>query len=149
MVLKGVSNYLCKRKLRALLAAEKRGVDVRLVAPAHSDIPFMPWVGATFADALLSRGVRVFAYLPRMLHAKTMLIDDHALVGSHNLNSRSFLHDLEAEVVLTHADSIAALEAVYLADCAQSRELHPPAMAGLPWWQRMVGRAMLLAKRVI
>lgn len=135
--------------LRALLAAAKRGVDVRLVAPARSDIPFMPWVGATFADALLSRGVRVFAYLPRMLHAKTMLIDDQALVGSHNLNSRSFMHDLEAEVVLTHPTSIAALEAAYLADCAQAHELHPPAMAGLPWWQRAIGRSMLLAKRFI
>jgi cardiolipin synthase A/B len=135
--------------LRALLAAAKRGVDVRLVAPANSDIPFMPWVGATFADALLLRGVRVFAYLPRMLHAKTMLIDGYALVGSHNLNARSFMHDLEAEVVLTHPASIATLESAYAADCAQSRELHPPAMAGLPWWQRAVGRTMLLAKRFI
>lgn len=135
--------------LRALQAAARRGVDVRLLAPERSDIPFMPWVGATFADALLARGVRVLAYQPRMLHAKTMLIDDHALVGSHNLNSRSFLHDLEAEVVLTHPASIAALEAAYLADCSEARELHPPAMAGLPWWQRAIGRWALLAKRFI
>lgn len=135
--------------LVALEAAARRGVDVRILAPARADVPFMPWVGATFADALLRRGVRVLAYLPRMLHAKTMLIDDRALVGSHNLNSRSFMHDLEAEVVLSHPASIAALEAAWSADCAEARELHPPAMAGLPWWQRAVGRAMLLAKRFI
>lgn len=135
--------------LRALQNAARRGVDVRLLAPAHSDIPFMPWVGATFADALMARGVRVFAYLPRMLHAKTMLIDGQALVGSHNLNARSFMHDLEAEVVLSHPASIATLESTFAADCAQARELRPPAMAGLPWWQRTVGRWMLLAKRFI
>lgn len=135
--------------LRALQAAARRGVDVRILAPARSDVPFMPWVGATFADALLRRGVRVFAYLPRMLHAKTMLIDDRAQVGSHNLNSRSFMHDLEAEVVLAHPASIATLEAAWHADCTEARELHPPAMAGLPWWQRAVGRTMLLAKRFI
>jgi cardiolipin synthase len=133
--------------LRALQAAARRGVDVRLLAPARSDVPFMPWLGAIFADALSARGVRVLAYLPRMLHAKTMLIDGTALVGSHNLNSRSFLHDLEAEVVLTAPASIAALEQAFLADCGQARELSGQAGGLLPWWQRWIGRALLLAKR--
>jgi cardiolipin synthase len=133
--------------LRALQAAVRRGVDVRLLAPARSDVPFMPWVGAIYADALRSRGVRVFAYLPRMLHAKTMLIDGTALVGSHNLNSRSFLHDLEAEVVLTAPASLATLEQAFAADCAESRELVGAAGGQLPWWQRWIGRIMLLAKR--
>ena len=133
--------------LRALNAAVRRGVDVRLLAPARSDVPFMPWIGAIYADALRSRGVRVFAYLPRMLHAKTMLIDDTALVGSHNLNSRSFLHDLEAEVVLRAPASITALEQAYVADCAESLELTSPASGQLPWWQRWIGRVLVLAKR--
>ena len=133
--------------LRALNAAVRRGVDVRLLAPAHSDVPFMPWIGAIYADALRQRGVRVFAYLPRMLHAKTMLIDGTALVGSHNLNSRSFLHDLEAEVVLTAPASIAALEQAFAADCAEAHELTGLASDQLPWWQRWIGQALLLAKR--
>jgi len=133
--------------LRALASAARRGVDVRLLAPARADVPFMPWVGAIFAEALRSRGVRVFAYLPRMLHAKTMLIDDRALVGSHNLNSRSFLHDLEAEVVLAHPASITALETAFTADCAEAHELETPARALLPWWQRLIGQTMLLMKR--
>jgi len=135
--------------MRALHAASARGVDVRLLAPARSDVAFMPWVGAIFADALQARGARVFAYLPSMLHAKTMLIDDTALVGSHNLNSRSFLHDLEVEVVLTTPGSVAALEQAFATDCAAAQELLPPATAHLPWWQRLLGRAMLLAKRWI
>jgi cardiolipin synthase len=135
--------------MRALHAASTRGVDVRLLAPARSDVAFMPWVGAIFADALQARGARVFAFLPRMLHAKTMLIDDTALVGSHNLNSRSFLHDLEVEVVLTSPASVAALEQAFVSDCAAASELLPPATAHLPWWQRLLGRAMLLAKRWI
>lgn len=133
--------------LRALNAAVRRGVDVRLLAPARADVPFMPWIGAIYADALHRRGVRVFAYLPRMLHAKTMLIDDTALVGSHNLNSRSFLHDLEAEVVLRAPASITALEQAYEADCREARELLDPTSGLLPWWQRGIGQTLLLAKR--
>lgn len=131
--------------LRALAAAARRGVDVRLLAPARADIPFMPWVAAILTEALRARGVRVLAYAPRMLHAKTMLLDGTALVGSHNLNSRSFLHDLEVEVVLDDAAAIAALERAFLADCAEAGE--PEGAAALPWWQRWIGRTMLLAKR--
>ncbi len=135
--------------LRALGNASARGVDVRLLAPANADVLFMPWVGAIFADALLARGVRVFAYLPRMLHAKTMLIDESALVGSHNLNSRSFLHDLEAEVVLAAPASITALASAYIADCAEANELTGGASRRLPWPQRLIGRVLLLAKRFL
>lgn len=135
--------------LRALGAAAKRGVDVRLLAPAHADILFMPWVGAIFTEVLRRRGVRTFAYLPRMLHAKTMLIDDTALVGSHNLNGRSFLHDLEAEVVLTAPSSITALETAFAADCAEARERLGQAGEALPWWQRAIGQGLLLAKRFL
>ncbi len=133
--------------LRALGAAARRGVDVRLLAPAHCDIPFMPWIAAIYGDALRAHGVRVFAYLPRMLHAKTMLLDDLALVGSHNLNSRSFLHDLEAEVVLSAPSSISALAEAYAADCSEAHELSGLASELLPWWQRWLGRTLLLAKR--
>jgi len=132
--------------MRALGAAARRGVDVRLLVPAHADIAFMPWVGAVFADSLHALGVRIFAYLPGMLHAKTMLIDDLALVGSHNLNSRSFRHDLEAEVVLSAPTSVAALEQTFADDCARSRELLGSASAELTWIQRRLGRLLVLAK---
>jgi cardiolipin synthase len=133
--------------LRTLAAAARRGVDVRVLAPAKSDHAVMPWVAASFADGLLRAGARVWAYTPRVLHAKTMLIDDLALVGSHNLNHRSLVHDLEAEVVLDHPATLAALATAYLADLSEAVELHPPVMAGLRWWQRLAARLALLGKR--
>lgn len=132
--------------LRALGAAARRGVDVRVLVPAVSDHAFMPWITAVFADALAAAGVRVWAYRPRMLHAKTMLIDDLALVGSHNLNSRSFFHDLEVEAVLVQPSSVARLVEIYRDDLSLSDQLLPPALARLRWWQRLGARAALLAK---
>lgn len=133
--------------LRTLRAAARRGVDVRVLVPGISDHAVMPWVAAVFADSLAAAGARVFAYRPRVLHAKTMLIDDQALVGSHNLNSRSFLHDLEVEAVLMQPASIAELEAAWHDDEAEADLLPTPALARLRWWQRLAAHLALLAKR--
>lgn len=133
--------------LRALRGAARRGVDVRVLVPGISDHPVMPWIAAAFADSLAAAGARVLAYRPRVLHAKTMLIDATALIGSHNLNSRSFHHDLEVEVVVGRPASIAALERAWAEDEAQADRLVPPALAALRWWQRWAARLALLGKR--
>lgn len=132
--------------LRTLAAAARRGVDVRMLVPAVSDHAVMPWIAATCADALAASGARVWAYRPRMLHAKTMIIDGTALVGSHNLNSRSFFHDLESEAVLTSPACIARLAEAYRDDLSMSDLLAPGALARLPWWKRWAARAALLAR---
>jgi cardiolipin synthase len=135
--------------LRALAAAARRGVEVRLLLPARSDHAVMPWIAALHAESLARAGVAAHAYRPRVLHAKTMLIDDLALVGSHNLNSRSFLHDLECEAVLSDPAVIAALERDWDLDLAESDPLPRSALAALPWWQRLAARTALLLRRWI
>ena len=83
----------------------------------------MRWVATSFYRPMLLGGVRVFEYLPRILHAKSILIDDWATVGSSNMNTRSIMHDLEVDVVLTHNDSVAALENQFLKDLKESEEV--------------------------
>ena len=46
----------------------------------------MPWASSTFYSNLLKAGVRIFEYLPSVLHAKTLILDDKILIGSSNLN---------------------------------------------------------------
>jgi cardiolipin synthase A/B len=133
--------------LRALGAAAKAGVDVRILVPAKSDIIFMPWVAAAFYYGLLKSGVRVFEYQPAVLHAKTMLIDDWMTVGSSNLNSRSMFHDLEADVVLSTCESLRALEAAFERDLGQSKEVILADWLKRPILQRWLGRIALRAKR--
>lgn len=134
--------------IKALGAAAANGVDVRVIVPAQSDVWFMSYVAATFADALAQVGVRLLYYQPRMLHAKTMLIDDWVSIGSTNLNHRSLRHDLEADVVLTTSASVRAVEKILQEDSAVSLDLtadsHRP-----PWRVRMIGNAMLLLRRWI
>ena len=85
----------------ALAMAVDRGVEVDLVVPRRSDHPLVSAAGRAHYDRLLESGVRVYLYGPGLLHAKTMTVDDSfALLGSSNLDIRSFYLNFELNVLL-------------------------------------------------
>ncbi|HEX4854298.1 cardiolipin synthase [Arenimonas sp.] len=110
----------------ALTSAALRGLDVRVIVPAHSDSAIVSAAARSYFDELVSAGVRVFEYQPRMLHTKALLIDDDTcLVGSANFDHRSFRLNFELSVLL-HDDAIAArLEAQMTEDLGHCREVRP------------------------
>ena len=132
-----------KDLLRALEIAAQHA-DVRLLLPAVNDVAFMPWIAGIYAPRLRAAGIRLWAY-PRMVHAKTQVIDGLGLVGSSNLNSRSLFFDLEADVWLGDPASVTALAEAFEADCTISREI--PADARPAWWRCWLGSTALLARR--
>jgi cardiolipin synthase len=135
--------------LRALTAAAERGVDVRVLVPHFSDVFFMPWISSAFHLGLLKAGVRVFEYTKSILHAKTVVIDDWALVGSSNLNHRSLLHDLEADIVVPNPEAIDTLKRQYLDDLANTAEVLLSNWKHRPILERVVGRLLLSFRFVL
>ncbi|MFH0902211.1 MAG: cardiolipin synthase [Pseudomonadota bacterium] len=110
--------------LRALTNAALRDVDVRIIVPSRSDIPLMIPAIRSYYPALLKAGVRLFEYQPTMLHAKTMVVDGLvALVGSANLDVRSFGLNFEASALMVDPGFASALETQFFADAASSREI--------------------------
>lgn len=92
-----------RRMRKALRRAARRGVEVRLLVPRISDVRLARWAADAVYDDLLAAGIRVFEYLPRMLHAKTIIADgDWSLVGTANLDYRSVF--LNHELVLASRD---------------------------------------------
>lgn len=132
------------RILRELSAAARRGVDVTVLVPARSDVPFMPWASLAYSVPLVRAGAKICEYLPRMLHAKVLLIDDWVSVGSTNLNSRSVLHDLESDVVLCHPSSLRAIERQFEVDLQTSACVDSRWFTLASWWKRFLGRIFLL-----
>jgi cardiolipin synthase len=108
------------RLLHALLSARRRGVDVRILLPHRSDVSFFPWLSRAIFAGLVEQGLQVYEFEETMQHAKTSLFDRRALVGSTNLNHRSFIHDLELDVVLESEEATFTLERLFLADCSRS-----------------------------
>lgn len=132
-------NFLLKR----LKDAAHVGVDVRILLPRKSDVVMMPWASSTFYNSLLKAKVRIFEYLPSMLHAKSLILDDWMLIGSSNLNHRSLLHDLEADINISSEEAKKILERQFLEDLKNSREI------SLDSWQTLRPRRQLIIGRLL
>ncbi len=109
--------------IRAIKIARQRGVDVRLIVAGRSDVTFFPLLSATYYADLLKLGVSIYCYQAGILHAKAMLVDRQCVIGSTNLNHRSFYHDLELDVVLSAQASTARIESLFEQDTENSRKL--------------------------
>lgn len=132
--------------VRALVSKARRGVDVRITVPKHNDIFLMHWMSWPLLQYLAKRGVKVFIYQPRFAHQKLFIADDWVSIGSTNLNHRSFLHDLEMDVVLTHEDNKNKIVASYIADQKMSELFDRSEWATLPFWQRWLTSITFLLK---
>ena len=96
--------------LQALRAAVLRGVTVDLIASAQSDNELVKLAQRSYYSELLEAGVRVHLYKERFLHAKHVTIDDElALIGSSNVDVRSFVLNAEATLIVYDRAVVARL----------------------------------------
>ncbi|MGH1372925.1 MAG: phospholipase D-like domain-containing protein [Cellvibrionaceae bacterium] len=117
-----VSAYFApsSRVVRALKRAMKRGVRIRIMVPARSDIHLFPFLTATYYRDLIGAGIELYEFQPSVLHAKLLICDEICVLGSTNFNHRSFLHDLELDIFLTHSESLNRLERFFEENLTQS-----------------------------
>jgi cardiolipin synthase A/B len=114
---------------RALEIAARRGVDVRVLVPRRSNHPLADLAAAPSLRELAAAGGKVFRYLPGMLHAKAVLVDDDlAIVGSANFDMRSLFLDYEIALFFTKPAEVAALAVWFEAGIAQASS--GPPLAG-------------------
>ena len=111
---------------RALRDAARRGVDVTLILPGHSDSWLAYYAGRAYYDELLEAGVKIYERRNRILHAKSATVDGvWSTVGSTNLDWRSLLYNDEINVVVLGSEFATQLNDVYRGDLAASDLLTP------------------------
>ncbi|CAN5450279.1 cardiolipin synthase [soil metagenome] len=111
--------------LYAITTAAQSGLDVRLLVSEIGDQFFVYHAQRSYYEALLRAGVRIFLFeSPTILHAKHFTIDDDvSVIGSSNMDMRSFSLDFEISVMVwggTFLERMRTIEADYL---ERSREL--------------------------
>lgn len=122
--------------LYALVDAALRGVDVKLLVPRKGDSQVVTAAARSYFDELQWAGVKVFEYQPRMLHAKTIVVDDlYAQVGTANFDHRSFRLNFEVSVAVFDEALNAQLAADFDRDLADSRLV--PLHEKLPFFVRL------------
>ena len=100
--------------LYAVTTAAQRGVDVELFVSEKGDQFLVHHAQQSYYKALLEAGVRIYLYrAPFVLHAKHFTIDDEvAVLGSSNMDMRSFSLNLEVSVMLLGEDIVQRVRAV-------------------------------------
>jgi cardiolipin synthase len=135
--------------LRALMAAARRGVDVRILLPRMSDVDFMPWISRSFYESLIKYGVKVYEFSPRILHAKAMISDDICWIGSSNLNHRSVLHDFELDVLLTSKAVVSKLEESFRSDFVNALQIDKLSISSQPKLKQIVVSVLLYFRHLL
>jgi len=136
--------------LYAITTAAQRGVEVELFVSERSDQFLVQRAQNSYYDVLLAAGVRIFRYpAPAVLHAKHLSVDDAvAVVGSSNLDVRSFTLNFEVSLVCTGGDVVQRLRAVEDSYRAVSDELTIEQWRGRSMWSRYVDNVMRLTSAV-
>ncbi len=110
--------------VRALLAAARRGVQVRLLVPEGSNHIVADWLSRGFYSTLLTGGIELWLYQDAMVHAKTATIDGRwSTVGTANIDRVSLTGNYEVNVELFDDAFAAHLEHVFETDLTNARRL--------------------------
>ncbi|MBQ9115796.1 MAG: cardiolipin synthase, partial [Clostridia bacterium] len=108
----------------ALKYAAERGVEVTLMLPGIPDKKAPYILAKTHYKTLLASGVRIFEYSPGFLHAKVFVADDReAVVGTINLDYRSFYHHFECATYMNGASCISDIVYDYDETLGKCREV--------------------------
>ena len=111
--------------MMALTSAAMAGLDVRLLVPRESDSKLVTLAARSYFGPLLVAGVKVYEYGPRMLHSKSLLVDDELVViGSANFDHRSFRLNFEVAVLFDDRALASRIAALFEGELASAPRVH-------------------------
>ncbi|MGR6900539.1 cardiolipin synthase [Glutamicibacter sp. V16R2B1] len=132
--------------LYAITTAAQRGIEVDLFVCESGDQFLVHHAQQSYYQVLLEAGVRIYLYpAPMVLHAKCFTVDDEvAVVGSSNMDMRSFSLNMEISVMLLGAQTVDQVNQVQAHYRSISKELTLEEWEKRPRLQRWVDNAARL-----
>jgi cardiolipin synthase len=134
---------------RAFLRTARRGVEVTVIVPGpKTDQRWVRLASRRMYGVLLKRGVRIYEYGIGMTHVKALLVDDlWSVIGTTNLDNRSFEHNDEVNIALRDEAVTARLTADFECDLANSRQVTLKDWKHRPLWEKLVGTVAWILER--
>jgi cardiolipin synthase len=106
------------------------------------------WAARHIYASLLDSGVRIFEYLPRMLHAKTVVVDDNwSMVGTANLDYRSLFINYELNLATADRGLAAELKEQFMQDLSVSEGIQSQDWERRDGVSRWLERIAMMVKR--
>ncbi|HHT03413.1 MAG TPA: phosphatidylserine/phosphatidylglycerophosphate/cardiolipin synthase family protein [Bacteroidales bacterium] len=108
---------------KKLCEAAKRGVNVVVIMPYHSDVRLVDIVRRKYLGELYEGGVKIRLYIPGNLHSKGLMVDDEVFsIGSSNFDYRSFRYQYEIALIGEEESILKDLRTHFETTLAFSRE---------------------------
>jgi cardiolipin synthase len=142
--------FLPDRALRrALVNIAQRGVAITVIVPGReTDQKWVRLASRRSWGALLKSGVRIFEYRGAMTHAKVLLVDGlWAVIGTTNIDNRSFEHNDEVNVAMRDPAVAARLLEDFERDLASSVEMTLDRWQRRPLWEKVIGSVVWILER--
>jgi cardiolipin synthase len=118
--------FLPDRQVRdALVAAVKRGVDVKVMVPGrHIDLPMVRFASWLHYGDMLKGGVKIYEYRHTMMHNKTMVVDGvFSTIGSINFDARSMNRNAEESLAFYDRPFAQRVEEMFDEDLKNCKEI--------------------------
>lgn len=133
-----IDHSLCE----AIRLAAERGVDVRIFTPHIPDKKSVFIMTRSHYEPLIKGGVKIYEYGKGFMHAKNVVSDDRiAIVGTVNLDYRSFVHHYECGAIFygdRNSEVIKSVKNDFLAQIEDCGILQTEKSARLNIFQRLV-----------
>ncbi|MBJ7881416.1 cardiolipin synthase [Gelidibacter salicanalis] len=127
----------------ALIIAIQSGLDVKIIVPGISDSRMVNAAASAYYTELLQFGAEIYQYNKGFVHAKTMVIDDNlAIIGSANMDYRSFDLNFEVNAMVYSTDIANQLTDAFVKDLQDSVKINPNLWLNRPkfvlLWEKIV-----------
>ena len=138
-----ISSYFVpdQQVISALQLAALRGVDVRIIIPQKSDLLITYLSSFSYLKEITQTGAKVFRYDKGLLHEKAILIDDEiSILGTANLDNRSFRINFEINMIITDRDFAREVENMMKEDFSHSFQVGYEDYEKRPFWFKLAVR---------
>jgi len=122
---------------RALVRAVRRGVDVRIIVPGHSDVRLIEWASLYVMRRLARFNVKLLRWRGVMLHAKTAVVDGiWTTIGSYNFDAQSRFNNLEVTLEILDPEVGTAMATQFERDAAICDAFDEASWKKQPFWRK-------------
>ncbi|MFN3604717.1 MAG: phospholipase D-like domain-containing protein [Leptonema sp. (in: bacteria)] len=130
--LKEAKNFICLatpyfipplRLIKILKEKSKQGVKIQILTAGNTDVWIARQAGRAVYSTLLKSGVQIFEYTERIFHSKHTITEKGVLIGSSNIDYRSFFHNLEIDFFTSNQAVIKAFIKQWEKDLKSSEQI--------------------------
>lgn len=136
--------------MNALCSSAYRGVDTTIIFPARNDSRIVAGASRSYYPDLLAAGVKIHEYVGGLLHTKSLTLDGQiSLIGSANMDRRSFDLNYENNILLHDAEATASIRQRQMQYLSSSRRVTREMVAEWSVSRRIWNNALALLGPVL